>query len=715
MSLPGIYSSQRLQALLLKGNSSGVLAELNTYFSVPIIASVDITDESNNKKPLKPRLPQHLPFRFLKYVMNATPNPVGLLLGVANAAVSDPYSVDTKRKIFMGLGGTIARIYAAVDPTLAPAAPYFRQTMGKSLGSLQSPVKLSKSPLQKPDKADSSSITSRSTSSDTSDAEDLDDSESFDRPADISKWIHSDYLSNWNDFCTRQISLRRQHTQTTLKLLQNSSTSPFVHWLAEPFSIQFLPPKTTQEDHSDQTPAQIATGQYQASLSFYHVNRILENLMRQHAMADYVKIVCDNQLCRFVDLESAFTILLEKTNTQLLAELVKKTPWTRYTLYEMVEKEWYNCIVSLSNPSYSTKERSKSCRKVMNIVDSSDAVHFSAISFSERYAALNWSIMSVKDIITQQNMDPNHSYTDLTECLVDILETLMRTINTHALDHPPRLDNQSAPYKYLKQRVSADQMIEFTLNHIFHSFHKDSALCGMIKNRFSTFIPHDILDAAYHVNCSRGGNKSHTSRPSFSNSGMQIPFYTTDTPICFVNTKEKLEYFKTKIPDIVDIGIDAEWYNQGSDRMSIFQIAVLLNDTSRRVYILDLFNLDLTETCNVLTALFSSKRITTLGFDGVQDLKKLNALMPTLPLPYNLVDLNKLSMELFADKLKRHDIKKQQLGLSDLVLVVLDKTLDKRVRLTDWNRRPLRQCQLTYAASDSDVLIDIYKKWKAVQ
>ena len=47
-------------------------------------------------------------------------------------------------------------------------------------------------------------------------------------------------------------------------------------------------------------------------------------------------------------------------------------------------------------------------------------------------------------------------------------------------------------------------------------------------------------------------------------------------------------------------------------------------------------------------------------------------------------------------------------GLSQLCALVLGKPLDKRMRLTNWARRPLTRQQTEYAALDALCLCDLY-------
>ncbi|CAI5725017.1 unnamed protein product [Hyaloperonospora brassicae] len=55
-------------------------------------------------------------------------------------------------------------------------------------------------------------------------------------------------------------------------------------------------------------------------------------------------------------------------------------------------------------------------------------------------------------------------------------------------------------------------------------------------------------------------------------------------------------------------------------------------------------------------------------------------------------------------------VKPSRLGLAAIAETYLGFPLDKRVRMSDWERRPLTQAQLHYAALDAHVLVQIYYK-----
>ena len=62
----------------------------------------------------------------------------------------------------------------------------------------------------------------------------------------------------------------------------------------------------------------------------------------------------------------------------------------------------------------------------------------------------------------------------------------------------------------------------------------------------------------------------------------------------------------------------------------------------------------------------------------------------------------------FLESLKPTDAK----GLAGVTAKLFGLPLDKRDRISDWGRRPLREEQIIYAALDAHVLIEIYHKIK---
>ena len=54
-------------------------------------------------------------------------------------------------------------------------------------------------------------------------------------------------------------------------------------------------------------------------------------------------------------------------------------------------------------------------------------------------------------------------------------------------------------------------------------------------------------------------------------------------------------------------------------------------------------------------------------------------------------------------------VKSEERGLSDFVKQCLGRPLNKCEQMSDWERRPLRQAQVIYAALDAFTLVEVYQ------
>ncbi|NXJ01869.1 MUT7 Exonuclease, partial [Psophia crepitans] len=173
------------------------------------------------------------------------------------------------------------------------------------------------------------------------------------------------------------------------------------------------------------------------------------------------------------------------------------------------------------------------------------------------------------------------------------------------------------------------------------------------------------------------------------------------------------------------VGIDMEWRPSfgmvGKPRVSLLQIA--LKD---EVFLLDLPRLlEQTETesekaklPHFIQKLYSDAAITKLGYGMSGDLKSLtatwSALKDTDKQAQGVVDLLKVDkqVDVLSPEQSYEDggFRQPEKGLSLLVQHVLRKPLNKTEQLSNWEKRPLREEQILYAASDAYCLLEIYEK-----
>ncbi|XP_071622169.1 exonuclease mut-7 homolog isoform X1 [Heliangelus exortis] len=185
------------------------------------------------------------------------------------------------------------------------------------------------------------------------------------------------------------------------------------------------------------------------------------------------------------------------------------------------------------------------------------------------------------------------------------------------------------------------------------------------------------------------------------------------------------------------VGIDMEWKPSfgmvGKPPVSLLQIA--LKD---EVFLLDLPKLlEQAETegekeklPHFIQLLYSDAAITKLGYGMSGDLSSLaatcSALKDTDKRARGVVDLLQVDKQLqksFTDSKKGgqkvdaveqscedKSSRQQEKGLSLMVQHVLGKPLDKTEQLSNWEKRPLREEQILYAASDAYCLLEIYEK-----
>ena len=109
----------------------------------------------------------------------------------------------------------------------------------------------------------------------------------------------------------------------------------------------------------------------------------------------------------------------------------------------------------------------------------------------------------------------------------------------------------------------------------------------------------------------------------------------------------------------------------------------------------------------LLSSLFTNSSILKLGFGLSGDFKRLESSYPGC------------NMYAFSSLVNIYDIASAPIckgrGLSAVSFEVLGRSVDKRFQMSDWQRRPLSEDQVDYAATDAGVLIAIYDAMRSSQ
>lgn len=182
------------------------------------------------------------------------------------------------------------------------------------------------------------------------------------------------------------------------------------------------------------------------------------------------------------------------------------------------------------------------------------------------------------------------------------------------------------------------------------------------------------------------------------------------------------------------VGFDTEWRptmcRAGTDeRLAIIQLS-----TWSEVFILDIIammdNVKDSEIQTFAENFFANPQVLKLGYGVDSDFKNLVSTCPVFEEAVTqlarFVDLCPLSKQILkfpsvgqkvaartqgVSARQRASIE-QERGLSELVFLCLGKPLDKTYQLSDWERRPLSEEQLIYAALDAYCLLEVYEVLK---
>ncbi|XP_047625027.1 exonuclease mut-7 homolog isoform X5 [Phacochoerus africanus] len=250
--------------------------------------------------------------------------------------------------------------------------------------------------------------------------------------------------------------------------------------------------------------------------------------------------------------------------------------------------------------------------------------------------------------------------------------------------------------------------------------HDDAAVVAQCALDLS--LPEERLPATVVTELSRlrlQGSAAEAPSEGRTDDCYQLPIARED--IRFLASWEDLARHEAELlqPGQV-VGVDLEWRPSfgvgGRPQASLMQVAV-----EGRVFLLDLPQLlspargqEPQAFSQLVSRLLADPSITKLGYGMAGDLRSLGASCPALAQAQkqlrgslDLLQVHK-QLRVVDAPAPGVDGAAGPRGLSLLVQQVLGKPLDKTQQLSNWDRRPLGEKQLVYAAADAYCLLEVY-------
>lgn len=232
------------------------------------------------------------------------------------------------------------------------------------------------------------------------------------------------------------------------------------------------------------------------------------------------------------------------------------------------------------------------------------------------------------------------------------------------------------------------------------------------------YWPHDVRLLFDNPDGNRGQLKS-SSDPSWGTTDSDmVTYHKLKLPfeaIQLIDSPSTFEQFLDNgLKDVDIVGIDCEWkpnFGHQLNELALMQIATRTN-----VFVLDIVRLG-SKVRHLWQELgkflFNNCDILKLGFSITSDISMIKTALPDLNFNHKqlgFLDLCSLwkQIEKYPNVVLPFEVQKGGPSLSTLVQHCLGFPLDKSDQFSNWEKRPLRDNQLIYAALDAFCLIEVY-------
>lgn len=178
-----------------------------------------------------------------------------------------------------------------------------------------------------------------------------------------------------------------------------------------------------------------------------------------------------------------------------------------------------------------------------------------------------------------------------------------------------------------------------------------------------------------------------------------LPLIKFEGEIVIINKAEDVPAAISDLSQHDLIGFDTET-KPAFKKGQVYPVALLQLASKDKVYLFRLLDTGFTQE---MVDLFQNPNVTVVGVGIRDDLKDLQKLRPFASDQF--VDLN----------VKAQTLDFENIGARNLAGMLLQKRISKSQQVSNWENEVLTEAQLSYAATDAWICIEVYEKLMALE